>query len=129
MANRFKRQLYKELICGYRMHFYEGFVNPERELTDSIIYDAEYRQDIERRIEESRHQTALVCVALGLYKDTYEAKQGVRGIVTLPSSIITLSSRQKDRGVRLQVQAFALQAMMIAFIILLLRLVIYQIKS
>jgi hypothetical protein len=54
-------------------------VHPQRELTDAIIFDAEYRQDIQRRIEEQRHQTALACVAAGLYKDTYEAKQGVRG--------------------------------------------------
>jgi len=31
-----------------------------------------------KRIEEQRHQTALLCMTLGIYKDVYEAKQGVR---------------------------------------------------
>lgn len=44
-----------------------------------IIYDAEFLQDIRRRLDERRHQVALECVAHGVYKDTYEAKQGVRG--------------------------------------------------
>jgi hypothetical protein len=66
--------LESEVKVYYRTLIYEKFMHPQRELNDSIIYDAEYRLDIEKRIEEQRHQTALLCVALGLYKDTYEAK-------------------------------------------------------
>jgi len=66
--------LESEVKVYYRTLIYEKFFHPQRELNDSIIYDAEYRLDIEKRIEEQRHQTALLCVALGLYKDTYEAK-------------------------------------------------------
>jgi hypothetical protein len=71
--------LTNEIICHYRTEFYKGFMHPQRELNDSIIYDAEYLLDVQKRIDEQRHQTALVCVALGLFKDTYEAKQGRRG--------------------------------------------------
>ena len=68
-----------EVICNYRTLFYQGCVHPQRELNNSIIDDAEYRRDVLKRIEEQRHQMALLCVAVGVYKDTYEAKQGVRG--------------------------------------------------
>ena len=68
-----------EIKSNYRVHFYQGFFHPQREETNGLIDDAEYRTDIAKRIEEQRHQTAILCVTLGLYKDTYEAKQGVRG--------------------------------------------------
>jgi hypothetical protein len=107
--NRFKKKLDRELIDGYRMNFYEGFVHPQRELSDAVIYDAEYRQDIQRRIEEQRHQTALVCVALGIYKDTYEAKQGVRRKWPSWSHLLPFSFRENDRSLAVQVQAPSLQ--------------------
>ena len=77
--NRYRNLLKDEITCHYRTLFYEGFFHPQREMTNAIIDDAEYRTDINKRVEEQRHQTAILCVALGIYKDTYEAKQGVRG--------------------------------------------------
>jgi hypothetical protein len=58
-------------------------MHPQRELNDSIIYDAEYTQDIFKRLDEQRHHIAIMCVGLGVYKDVYEAKQGIRGIITI----------------------------------------------
>jgi hypothetical protein len=49
-----------------------------RETTDQVIYDTEYLQDIDKRIEEQRHELAMQCVSLGIYKDVYEAKEGRR---------------------------------------------------
>lgn len=77
--NRYRNLLMNEIKGNYRLYFYEGFYHPQRELTNGLIDDAEYRTDIAKRIEEQRHQTAILCVTLGLFKDTYEAKQGVRG--------------------------------------------------
>jgi hypothetical protein len=79
--NRWFKVRDMEVYHHYRLLYTEGFLHPQRELTNSIIYDAEYRAEIFKRIEEQRHQTALLCVSLGIYKDTYEAKQGVRGKV------------------------------------------------
>jgi hypothetical protein len=77
--NRYEKMLELEIKCYYKVLFFQGHLHPQRELNDNVIYNAEYLLDIQKRIEEQRHQTALVCVALGIYKDTYEAKQGIRG--------------------------------------------------
>ena len=74
-------------------------------MTNAIIYDAEYRAEIFKRIEEQRHQTALLCVNLGIYKDTYEAKQGVRGKNTL----VICGYRENDPEFKLQIQTFVIQ--------------------
>ena len=98
-----------EIKSNYRVHFYQGFFHPQREETNGLIDDAEYRTDIAKRIEGQRHQTAILCATLGLYKDTYEAKQGVRGKLNCEN--LTEMSRQDDREVRLQVQTPFIQIM------------------
>jgi hypothetical protein len=44
-----------EVYHHYRLLYSEGFFHPQRELTNSIIHDAEYRAEIFKRIEEQRH--------------------------------------------------------------------------
>jgi hypothetical protein len=107
--NRYRNMLMNEIKSNYRVHFYQGFFHPQREETNALIDDAEYRTDIAKRIEEQRHQTAILCVTLGLYKDTYEAKQGVRGKFICDK--LTYVGRQDDREVRLQVQTPFIQIM------------------
>ena len=113
--NRRMKQRDMEVYHHYRLLFSEGYHHPQRELTNSIIYDAEYRAEIFKRIEEQRHQTALLCVQLGLYKDSYEAKQGVRGKPLWAHSFC----RQNDQVLRLQVQAPTLQIVINSFVIII----------
>ena len=40
---------------------------------DSTIYDAEWEADAKKRMNEQRHEMAIKCVELGIYKDIYEA--------------------------------------------------------
>ena len=59
-----------------------GFFHPSREdQYDSTIYDAEWEADIEKRINEQRHEMAMKCVELGIYKDTYEAQKTKRALM------------------------------------------------
>lgn len=67
--------LHIEVQSTYRILWYSNFFHPQRELNDSIIYDAEHLQDIQKRLDEMRHEVAINCVKLGIYKDVYEAKQ------------------------------------------------------
>jgi hypothetical protein len=111
--NRRMKRRDMEVYHHYRLLFSEGYQHPQRELTNSIIYDAEYRAEIFKRIEEQRHQTALLCVQLGLYKDSYEAKQGVRGKLPWIDSFF----RQNDQVLRLQIQAPPLQIVIYSIVI------------
>ena len=43
-----------------------------------MISDAEHLQDIGKLLDEQRHEVALDCVAKGIYKDVFEAKQSQR---------------------------------------------------
>jgi hypothetical protein len=60
--------------AGFNCHYF----HPNRENNDSIIQDAEYREDINKSIDEQRHEIAMKCVMLGIYKDVYEAKESSR---------------------------------------------------
>ena len=65
-------------LTQHRIQFYCKFFHPNRECNDSIIYDAEFFSDIYKRIDEQRHETAMQCVSLGIFKDIYEAQEGKR---------------------------------------------------
>ena len=72
------RRLNQELWTTYKFLWYTNFFHPQREANDSIIYDAEFFADQYKRLDEIRHEIAMQCVNLGIYKDVYEAKAGVR---------------------------------------------------
>jgi hypothetical protein len=88
-----------EIMMPIKMHM--DWMHPQRELNDSIIDSEEVKRDIQKRIEEYRHEAALKCVAFGIYKDVYEAKQGIRSKSCLDETLY----RAKDRAFKLQVQA------------------------
>ena len=61
---------------------HQKFIHPNREDSDdSIINDAEFRADVMKRLNEQRHEMAIKCVKLGIYKDTYEALEGHRKVM------------------------------------------------
>lgn len=64
-----------EIQSTYRIGWNCNYYHPQRELNDSIIFDAEYFQDIQKRLNEQRHELAMHCVNLGIFKDVYEAKE------------------------------------------------------
>lgn len=67
-----------DVLYRYKEFWDKQLFHPVRELNDSIIYDGEHDRDMVKRIEESRHQIALQLVAMGFYKDIFEAKEGQR---------------------------------------------------
>jgi hypothetical protein len=75
---RLKKMMDIEFESTYQLSWYSQFYHPQRELNDSIIFDAEYFQDIQKRLNEQRHELAIHCVNLGIFKDVYEAKESRR---------------------------------------------------
>lgn len=53
--NRQRTQNQNDVQSYYRILFYEQFYHPQRELNNSLIYDAEYRTEISKRLDEQRH--------------------------------------------------------------------------
>jgi hypothetical protein len=77
--HRFYDKLTAEAVMNLKIFPYYKFFHPQREdIYDSIIYDAEFKADIYKRLNEQRHQVALKCVQLGIYKDIYEANNDQR---------------------------------------------------
>ena len=68
------KALFNELILMHNIQKFAGFFHPMREDSiDSTIYDAEWEADAKKRMNEQRHEMAIKCVELGIYKDIYEA--------------------------------------------------------
>ena len=71
----FERVLDQELFTTHRILQFCGAVNPQRETCDyALVNDALYLQDLEKALEEQRHEMAIDCVNKGIYKDVIEAK-------------------------------------------------------
>ena len=71
-----KRMKLHELLTTYRLSQYKGSVHPQRETCDyALVDDALYHQDLEKYLEEQRHEMAIECVQKGVYKDVIEAKE------------------------------------------------------
>lgn len=68
-------ELLADLKYNYRLGFYHKWMHPQRELNDSVIFDAEFLKDLEKRVEEQRHEMALKCVDLGIFQNVYQAKE------------------------------------------------------
>lgn len=49
--------------------------NPAREYGDFVIHDAEYKLNLDKAINEMRHETAIWSVERGIFKDIVEAKE------------------------------------------------------
>ncbi len=65
----------------YRLKQYSNWEHPQRETQDySAIFDAEYMNDLSKLLEEQRHEVAIECVKLGIYKDVVEAKSMQRKV-------------------------------------------------
>ena len=57
-----------------KVMYYYKWVHPAREDDwDSIILDAEFLSDIDKRLQEQRHEVAVKCVQEGIYDSIYEA--------------------------------------------------------
>lgn len=64
-----------ESILVFRTMGHSHLYNPQREDRDDLtIYDAEYAADIYKRLDEQRHDMAIKCVQLGVYRNIIEAK-------------------------------------------------------
>ena len=74
---RKERLFFDEIIINHRLVTIFGFYHPNRESNDSIIEDAKLMDDFKKAIEEQRHEIAMNCVLLGIYKDVAEAKRGI----------------------------------------------------
>ena len=50
-------------------------MHPQRETCDyALVNDALFHSDLDKLLEEQRHQMAIECVQKGVYKDVIEAK-------------------------------------------------------
>ncbi len=65
----------KDLVTCVMLCRMLGHHHPARELNNGEINDAEYLMITRKRLDEMRHQTALKCVELGIFKDIFEAKE------------------------------------------------------
>jgi exonuclease III len=68
-----------EIILMFtQMKFYKLY-HPQREdETDLTIYDAEFMADVQRRLDEQRHDMAMKCVQMGIYPNIIKAKEQMR---------------------------------------------------
>ncbi|CDW87750.1 UNKNOWN [Stylonychia lemnae] len=76
--SKFQKKILNDALYKYKEFWDKQLFHPVRELNDSIIYDGEHDRDLLKRIDESRHQIALQLVAMGMYQDIFEAKEGQR---------------------------------------------------
>ena len=67
---------WQEICTTYKLFQFQNGVHPQRETCDyALVNDALYRQDLDKLLEEQRHEMAIECVQKGVYKDVIEAKQ------------------------------------------------------
>ena len=80
MAEKFEwSHIINELRCLHTVQRIGHCWHPAKEdRYDSFIFDAELEEDHRRKHQEQRHEMALKCVELGIYKDTYEANKDYR---------------------------------------------------
>lgn len=58
---------------------HSNLYHPNREdREDMTIYDAEYLADVQKRLDEMRHDMAIKCVQLGIYPNVVKAKDQLR---------------------------------------------------
>ena len=64
-----------EIYTTNRLCQFYGSVHPQRETCDyGEINDALFHADLDKLLEEQRHEMAIDCVQKGVYKDVIEAK-------------------------------------------------------
>jgi hypothetical protein len=73
---RFQKVLKAELMLTYRQKQFTDWFHPQRETKDyGAIQDAEFKLDLQKLLDEQRHEVALDLVEKGIFKDVIQAKQ------------------------------------------------------
>lgn len=61
-----------EFLILHPTRLFSNPYHPQREDADDMtIADAEFQADVNKRLEEQRHEMAIKCVQFGIYKDIF----------------------------------------------------------
>ena len=70
-----------ETLLIFLQSKFTGIYHPGREDADDyIIQDAEFSANVQKQLDEARHDMAIKCVQLGIYKNIVEAQTKSREV-------------------------------------------------